>query len=310
MKCVLVRTNCIGSFASAVVALAVAIGLSVSTHGERVGTQIETILEAAKDWELLGEGFQLTADSTVDKNGDIYFTDARRNRIYRIDLDGRIAIWKEDSGGAHGVAFGPDDRLYVCQHDRKRIIAYAPDGKESIVVEGPQTHHLTVTRGNGIYFTEPPKHRIWFVDVKGRKRVVASALEWPRSVRVSPDQSLLVVNDPPREWVWAFTIQPGGSLANRKPFCRLRRAGHSPEVDAGGVAFDADGFLYVATPIGVQVCDRTNGVVAVIDRPSGAESGLANVMFGGRDMRWLYVTDGDRMYRRPVKRQGAVPWIP
>src|SRR2546423_15489688 len=35
------------------------------------------ILIEDSHWDLLGEGYQLTADSTVDKAGNVYFTDAR-----------------------------------------------------------------------------------------------------------------------------------------------------------------------------------------------------------------------------------------
>jgi hypothetical protein len=68
--------------------------------------------------------YQLTADSAVDNYGNVYFTDARIKRILKIDLDGKISTSKEASNGAHGIAFGPDDRLYVGQHDRKRIVAF------------------------------------------------------------------------------------------------------------------------------------------------------------------------------------------
>lgn len=34
--------------------------------------------------------------------------------------------------------------------------------------------------------------------------------------------------------------------------------------------------------------------------------GASNVFFGGPDLQWLYVTDGDKLYRRQVKRRGAV----
>ena len=47
-------------------------------------------------------------------------------------------------------------------------------------------------------------------------------------------------------------------------------------------------------------------VVAIINPPN--REGLAGVIFGGPNMQWLHVTDGDKMYRRQVKRQGAVVW--
>ena len=261
------------------------------------------ILAPGKDWELLGQGYQLTADTAVDREGLVYFTDARHNRILKIDLLGKITVWKEDSSDAHGIAYGPDGRLYAAQHDRKRIVALTPDGKESIVAEDVQTHHLTVTERNGVYFADAPNHKIWLVDGSGNKRVVSTALNWPRGMRASPDQSLLVVNDPPRRWVWTFQIQRDGSLANARPFYRLEAPDESAETDAGGMTFDTAGFLYVATMQGVQVFDPAGRVVVILKTPG--KDAVNNVFFGGTDLQWLFVTDGDRIYRRLTARRGA-----
>src|SRR6185436_15079779 len=113
-------------------------------------------------------------------------TDSPRNRILKIDSGGKICTWKEGSNGSHGVAFGPDGRLYAGQHDLKRIVAFASDGRESLIAEGEQSHHLTVSARNDVYFTVPPTHKVWMVDAEGRKRVVHDGLNWPRGVRVSP----------------------------------------------------------------------------------------------------------------------------
>ena len=253
---------------------------------------------------MLGGGYHLTGDSTVDSVGTVYFTDVRRNRILKIDLDGAIKIFREDTNGAHGVAFGADGRLYVGQHDRKRIVAFSSDGRESVITEGVQSHHLIVTSRNHIYFSVPPTHEVWLADAAGQKRVVHKGLNWPRGVRASPDESVLVVNDPPTRWVWSFQIEANGSLTKGRHFCRLETKGETSETDAGGMAFDAEGFLYVATNIGVQVCDRQGRVTAVIDAPGESVSA---VFFGGPGLQWLYVTDGDKVWRRPVKRRGAAP---
>ena len=276
---------------------------------ERVSDRgVYAILEPGKDWELLGQGYQLTADSAVDKDGSVYFTDARNNRIHKIDAKGKITVWKEGSGGAHGIMSGPDGRLYAGQHDRRRIVAYTPDGKESVVTDGVQTHHLAVTERNEVYFADAPNHRVWFVDATGRKRVVLGDIGWPRGVRVSTDQSLLVVADPHTKWVWSFQIQRDGSLINGQPFYRLETPDDSSESEAGGMTFDTEGFLYVATRLGVQVCDQPGRVVAIINPPRSA--GVSDVFFGGPNMHWLYVIDVDNVYRRPVKRRGAVAWNP
>ena len=255
---------------------------------------------AQDKWELLGEGYHLTADSAVDPQGNVYFTDARRNRILKIDLDGKISTWKEGTNGSHGIAFAPDGRLYAGQHDPKRLVAFSSDGTESVLTEGVQSHHLTVTSRNHTYFTVPPAFQVWLMDASGNKRVVHTGLKWPRGVRASADGSTLFVSDPPTPWIWSFRIQPDGSLTDGRQFCRLKTPDGKEESDSGGMASDSQGRLYVATKFGVQVCDRNGKVTALIDHPTKAW--VSNVFFAGRGLKWLYMTDGDKMYRRPAKR--------
>ena len=108
--------------------------------------------------------------------------------------------------------------------------------------------------------------------------------------------------------MWSFQIQADGSLTNGQPFYRLETAAGSWEPDTGGMVFDTEGFLYVATKLGVQVCDQPGRVTAIIN-PPGSE-GVSDVFFGGPNMQWLYVTDGSKVYRRLLKRRGATAWNP
>ena len=110
-----------------------------SSNSKKTNNRGESeILAPGKGWNLLGQGYQLTADSAVDHQGNVYFTDARKNRILKIDLEGKVSTWKEGSNGAHGIAFGPDGRLYAGQHDRKRIVACSSADTESVIAEGIQ----------------------------------------------------------------------------------------------------------------------------------------------------------------------------
>ena len=55
---------------------------------------------------------------------------------------------------------------------------------------------------------------------------------------------------------------------------------------------DTDGYLYVATQIGLQICDQAGRVVAIVNKPQDGR--LTNVVFAGPDMQTLYVTAGER----------------
>jgi gluconolactonase len=269
---------------------------------------IYSILEPGKEWELLGEGFKFSEGPAVDRDGNVYFTDRPNNRIHKIDVNGKISVWREDSGGANGMMFGPDGRLYVCQSGRKRIVAYTPDGKESVLAEDVDSNDVAVTQHNEVYFTDPPGHRIWFIDTKGNKRVVYTGIEFPNGVRTSPDQSLLIVADTRGKWVWSFQIQPDGSLTNGEPFYRMETPDESSQSGGDGMTFDSEGFLYVASRLGIQICDQPGRVNAILNKPQPAS--LTNLVFGGPDMQWLYVTNGDKVYRRHLQRKGVVPWNP
>ena len=258
--------------------------------------EVRLIADPGKDWELVSQGHKLTEGPAVDRDGNVFFTDIPNNRIHKIGTDGKVTVFKEDSGGTNGLMFGPDGRLYACENGRKRIVAYDKDGKQSVVAEGVNSNDLTIDRNGGIYFTEPPTKRVWFIDPKGAKRVVHEGIEYPNGVLLSADQSLLYVADFRGKWVWSFQVQPDGSLANGQPFYRMETPDDSGASNADGLAVDTEGYLYVATRSGVQICDQAGRVVAILNKPQ--EGPLTNVEFAGPDLQTLYVTSGDKVYRR------------
>jgi len=274
--------------------------------GER--HMVTLILDPDQGWEVASQGHKFTEGPAVDRNGNVFFTDIPNNRIYKIGADGKVTVFKEDTGGANGLMFGPDGRLYACQNGRRRIVAYAPDGTESVIAEGVNSNDLAVTARGEIYFSDPPNHRVWYIDAKGSKRVVHEGIAFPNGVRLSPDQSLLFVADTNGKWVWSFQIQADGSLVNGQPFYRLETPDESSVSGADGMTVDGEGYLYVATQLGVQICDQPGRVVAIINKPSSGW--LSNVVFAGPDLQTLYVTNGDKVFRRRVRRKGVLPWVP
>jgi gluconolactonase len=270
--------------------------------------EVRLILDPGKEWELVSEGYKLTEGPAVDRDGDIFFTDIPNNRIHKIGVDGKVTVFKEDSGGANGLMFGPDGRLYACQNGRKRIVAYSKDGSEEVIAEGVNSNDLAINQKGEIYFTEPPTKRIWFIDAKRNKRVVYEGIEFPNGVLLSADQSLLYVADYRGKWIWSFQVQSDGSLANGQPFYRMETADDSSMSYADGLTVDSDGYLYVATQLGVQICDQAGRVVAILNKPQNAP--LTNVLLAGPEMRTLYATSGDKVYRRQIRRKGVLPWLP
>ena len=115
-----------------------------------------------------------------------------------------------------------------------------------------------------------------------------------------------MVADARNRWVWSYQIQPDGSLAHGQAFDHLEIWDENSISGADGMTVDSDGFLYVATRLGLQVCDQPGRVNLILAKPHPGP--LSNVVFGGPDLDTLYVTAGDRVFRRPAKRHGVFPW--
>ncbi|MCC7155599.1 MAG: SMP-30/gluconolactonase/LRE family protein [Bryobacterales bacterium] len=266
------------------------------------------ITEPGKGWELVSSGYRFTEGPAVNKAGEVFFTDIPNNRIHKIGLDGQVTVWRENTSGANGLMFGPDGRLYACQNNSRRIVAWTMDGAETVLAEDVGSNDIAVTAKGEIYFTEPQARRVWFINARQEKRVVHEGLEFPNGVRLSADHSLLLVVDSRNKWVWSFQIQPDGSLANAQPFYRLETTDENSQSGGDGMTVDSEGYLYVTTRVGVQVCDQPGRVVAILNKPwNGA---LSNAVFGGPNLDTLYVTAGDKVYKRAMRRKGIYPWEP
>jgi sugar lactone lactonase YvrE len=134
----------------------------------------------------------------------------------------------------------------------------------------------------------------------------------PTGVRLTPDEALLVVADSYSRTAWSFAIGSDGSLTVGEPFYHLELP---DEVNTGpvhtsaeGMTFDTLGNLYVATNLGIQICDQPGRVNGIIRRPGPGN--LTSVVFGGADLKTLYATVGTKVYKRTLRRTGVFPWQP
>ena len=269
---------------------------------------VTQILDPGSEWEEVSSGHKFTEGPAVDKQGNVFFTDIPNNRIHKIDSAGKVTVFKENTGAANGLMFGPDGKLYACANGRKRIVAYSPEGREETIAENVESNDLVVTAAGEIYFTDPANQKVWFIDKSRAKRVVHEGIDRPNGIMLSPDQSLLTVADSWGKWVWSFQILAGGSLANGQPFYRLETPDITSRSGADGMTISSDGHLFVTSRIGLQICDQPGRVVGIIDKPQPGS--LSNAVFAGPDLQTLYVTAGDKVFRRRVRMKGVLPWTP
>jgi sugar lactone lactonase YvrE/enterochelin esterase-like enzyme len=272
--------------------------------------QLQEILIEGEGWKLVADGYKFTEGPAVNAGGEVFFNDVPASKTFKIDLEGKLSEFLGDTKNGDGQAFGPDGRLYSVAGKAEQIIAYDPEGKPSVVAEGFRGNDLVVRHDGSLYVTNPgwngtDPSKVWYISSQGEKKAVDTGLKFSNGLCLSPDQSLLYVADSRSHWVYSYQIQPDGSLAHKQKYYHLHVPDTADESGADGLRTDRDGRLYVATKLGLQVCDQAGRVNCIIPTPNGK---ISNLCFGGPKFDTIYAMCGDAVYARKVKVTGAHGW--
>jgi gluconolactonase len=261
-----------------------------------------------KPWQQIADAYSSVAGLAADKNGNVYFVDQATDHIYKSDPDGKVTLFKDHANGAKVLKAGADDRLYAFEEATKRIVSLGPGSDEKVLAKDLQAADLAVTAKGALYFTDSASKKIQYIDTAGHTRTVYDKGEMasPSGLALSSDQAMLIVTDAQARYSWSFQIKPDGTLVNGEPFYRLEMPEASWMSGVAGVAEDATGQVYFATPLGIQICEANGRVSQILNPP--APGAVTSITFAGQDANWLYVTNNGKLFRRPVKIAGAKTW--
>ena len=165
-----------------------------------------------------------------------------------------------------------------------------------------------VAKNGNIYVTVPDgaarPGKLYLIRHNGEKILIDEGLKFPNGITLSPDQTQLYVTESASHWVWIFKIKSDGVLAYKQRFGWL----HVPDIEENawgdGLKCDTAGRVYVASRMGIQILDQLGRVNAILPLPS-SNAQPSNCCFGGPDFNILYVSCGDKIYRRKLKVRGA-----
>ena len=270
---------------------------------------ITDLLLPGEDWQLVGEGYKFSEGPVANAKGEVFFADGSSNNIWKVALDGKLTEFATNTQGVYGMAFGPDGKLYGAASNGQKVLAYDTTGQVTTITSELKGNDLVVANNGNIYVTDPkgyePQSNIWLIKPNGEKKIVDTGLRFSNGITLSPDQTLLYVAEMRTHWVWSYQIQADGTLAHKQKYYWLHVADMSDDSGADGMRTDRDGRLYVASRIGIQICDQAGRVNAILPTPNGKSS---NLTFGGANFDTLFVTAGDKVYKRKLKVKGAFAW--
>ncbi len=274
---------------------------------------MDEIIEPGDKIEKLADGFLFTEGPAADAKGNVYFTDQPNDRIMVWSLSGKLSTFMQPCGRSNGLSFDKDGNLWSCADQKNELWCIAPDKKVTIIpskykdkpLNGP--NDLWNTPDGGIYFTDPYYKRTWWdhdtmpqdcqgvyylaPDHKTITRVIGD-LDTPNGIVGTTDGKSLFVADIRGNKTWKYSINKDGSLGNKKLFC---------EMGSDGMTIDVMGNIYL-TGTGVTIFDTNGTFIGTIPVP---ENWTANVCFGGKDMKNLFITASKSIYRIRTLIKGA-----
>ena len=275
--------------------------------GSSKNQMLGDLLIPGEGWELVGQGYGFTEGSAANAAGELFFQDIPNGKTYKVGADGKPIPLAIDSKKASGTCFTADGRRLTCTGS-KEILAYT-GADVRLVTDAIAGNDLVMARNGNIYVTSPDGSdkpgKIILVTPGGEKKVVDEGVKFPNGVALTPDQTQLYVTESASHWVWLYSIQADGTLANKQKFGWLHVPDTQENAWSDGLKCDTAGRVYVTSRLGIQVLDQTGRVNAILPVPSGQAS---NVAFGGAGFNMLYVTCGDKVYRRKLKTRGTNPF--
>jgi gluconolactonase len=272
----------------------------------------------------------LTEGPTVDRDGNLYFTELRFRRIFKVDQKGELSVFRENSHGANGLLVDPQNRLIACEGAtdgqppritrtdlRTGAIEVLADAFQGMPLKG--TNDVTIDNKGRLYFTDPGAVAVYRIDGPGQiARVLAAPdILRPNGLQIAPDDKTLYViesGDPPSgpRMIRAFDLAADGTAGNgRTLFDFAGRGGDGASVDVQGNLYVAAGLNYQPPPgalagarawpaesrktkTGVYVISPAGKLLTFIPIP---EDIISNTAFGGPDMKTLYVTSGKTVFK-------------
>ena len=302
--------------------------LSLSSSGQRakeiklepLSPKFGEIIAGDTKLEAVATGFGFTEGPMWDPAGFLYVSDETINKIYRVYPNGKkeevIAL-----GDPDGNTFDRRHRLIDCASVLRAIIEVTLDGKYKVLADHfdgkrfNSPNDVIVGPDGAIYFTDPtldlvagekqeiPFQGVYRLDEKGNVRLLTRDLTQPNGLAFSPDGKKFYVDDSERRNIRVYDVNTDGSLSNGRVFGE--EPGGKNDGVPDGIKVDTNGNLFVTGPKGIWVWDAKGNHLGTIVMPEQP----ANLTWGEKDYRTLYITATTSVYRLETKTQGFVPYL-
>ena len=276
--------------------------ITISSGAEKASV----VAPGAKVEKLAGD-FKFTEGVASDAEGNVFFSDIPNNRIHKWSLNGKLSTFRENSGGSNGLYVDKKGNILACEGGGRRLVSIDPKGNVTVLADKYQDkrfnspNDLWADPNGGIYFTDPrygPRddmeqdgEYVYYLSPDRKKLIrVINDMVRPNGIIGTADGKLLYVADHGGNKTFVYTINKDGTLSNKKLFA---------SEGSDGMTIDNEGNVYLTTKV-VAVYNSKGQKIESIAAPEEP----ANVCFGGKDMKTLFITARTSLYAVRMRVKG------
>jgi len=275
--------------------------------------------------------------------GYLLLSDMYANVIYKLTPEGKVSLYLDHSGytgydiwrvgmpqpdpnrkdtffmiGSNGLALDRQGRVVIATWSGRSIDRLEKNGKRTILAdrfEGKRfggTNDLVVKKDGAIYFTDAfgglrgrdqdPKKELDSAGIymwkDGKVTLAIKDIPTPNGLAFSPDEKYLYANGSQGKYVRRYDVQADDTLTGSRMFIDMS-ADKTPGI-ADGMKVDTQGNVWESGPAGIWIVSPDGKHLGTILVPEL----VANVCFGGRDNKTLYVAARTGVYKIRVNVPG------
>jgi sugar lactone lactonase YvrE len=202
--------------------------------------------------DVLARGLSFPEGPAFDAAGRLWGVELKGKALFCLDNGNLTRI--HVGGGPNGLAFAADGRGVFCDSRQRAIRCFTQDTAPQTLIDWTgdappdEPNDLAFGPGGELVFTTPgnsrevPTGTVWCRTPDGSVRRIAEGLYFPNGLAFTPDGHHLIIAETRRQRLWKGRWDKGMSMW-QEPYIWAEVGG---VVGPDGMAFAADGYLYVA----------------------------------------------------------------
>ena len=248
---------------------------------------------AAVDCFLEGPSF--------DRQGNLWFVDIPFGRIFRIDPKGNWDLVTQYDGWPNGLKFHRDGSAYICDYKKGLLRLDTVTGKIETILETAYSegfkglNDLHFASNGDLYFTDQgqtgiadPTGRVFRLRADGGLDRLVSNIPSPNGITLSTTEKHCYVAVTRAQQVWRLPLMADGSISKTGVAIQLSGGAAGPD----GIEMDGDnGLLVCHLGVGIWRFDANMLPTHLIYSENPHHHHLANLCFGGPDLKTVYITE-------------------